>query len=223
MIFDETRQRSTRELEATNTTTEWREHEHISEQAQLAAQNLVDLAGSPELAKNAISVVEQRQAPESNHRATTFARWNDQFVKALEVFETSVERPVMSGDLVDWVIAAKSAGEHLGVLLHGDVQRMHRDLYASILKEDSELSSQVEKLRATDSQLADCDFDKLMQSLQNLLVRAQSAAQDELKVMPLHTEVVKSALAFIISARTQETAIATWFSEAFNRERGCGD
>jgi len=30
-------------------------------------------------------------------------------------------------------------------------------------------------------------------------------------------------LAFVIKARTQETAISTWFMEAFNRDRGVGD
>jgi len=56
-----------------------------------------------------------------------------------------------------------------------------------------------------------------------LLDRAQLAEQDEAKAKRLSAEAVKQALAFVISARTQETAIATWFSESFNRDSGFGD
>jgi len=78
-------------------------------------------------------------------------------------------------------------------------------------------------LRATDEQLLHIEFDKIAQSLSQLHDRAQSSAQDELKAEILRVEVVRQGLAFIISARTQETAITTWFSEAFNRDCGTGE
>ena len=148
---------------------------------------------------------------------------NDPFLKALEEFETSLETPSMSGDLTGWVATAQRACEQVGVLLRGDVQREHAALYATISREDPELSSRVEKLRATDEQLSLVDFGEVQFCLQRLLDRAQSVEQDEAKAKLLRAEVVKQALAFVISARTQETAISTWFSESFNRDSGFGD
>ena len=144
-------------------------------------------------------------------------------MNAIEDLETALETPAMSGQMIDWVSAAQRACEHLGVLLRDEVQRKHADLYSRISKADPELSSRVAKLRAIDEQLLRVDFDKVKLTLDQLFQLAQSAEQDELKVKLPRTEAIKLALAFVISARTQETAIATWFSEAFNRDSGFGD
>lgn len=216
---------STKAEQATHSAN-WSEREHVSEQSQVAAQTLMDAAGSSEHAKHAIDVVEQSQSASSGGDGTqaspTTVKRNDQFLKALEDFETSLQTPLMSGDLTDWVTNAQRACEHVGVLLLGDVQREHAALYATISQEEPELSSQVEKLRATDEQLSLVDFGEVLRCLKQLLDRAQSVEQDEAKAKLLSAEVVKIALAFVISARTQETAIATWFSEAFNRDSGIG-
>ena len=206
---------------------DWSEREHVSEQSQVAAQSLVDAAGSPEHAKHAIDVVEQSQSASPDDDSTltspTTIKRNDPFLKALEDFETSLETPLMSGELTDWVNTVQGACEHLGVLLRGDVPREHAAVYATISREEPELSSQVEKLRATDEQLSLVDFGEVQLSLKRLLDRAQAVEQDEKKASLLCAEVVKQALAFVIGARTQETAIATWFSESFNRDSGFGD
>jgi hypothetical protein len=204
----------------------WSEREHVSEQSQVAAQSLVDTAGSPEHAKHAIDVVEQSQNASPGDKSTqvspTTIKRNDQFVKALEDFETSLETPLMSGDLTGWVNTVQAACDHLGELLRGDVQREHAALYVTISREDPELASRVEKLRATDEQSL-VDFGNVQLGLKQLLDRAQSVEQDEAKAKLLSAEVVKQALALVITARTQETAIATWFSESFNRDSGFGD
>ena len=208
-------------------TADWHEHEHVSDQVQLEAQKLVDLVGSSELAKNAIDVVGQSQSASpgdsSTPAAPTTAKRNDQFLKALEDFETSLETPVMAGELTGWVTTVHRAFEHLGVLLRDDVQRDHAALYATISRQDSELSSRVEKLRKTDEQLAIVDFVNVQSGLKQLCDRAESAEQDEAKTTLLRADVLKQALAFVIAARTQETALATWFGEAFNRDSGFGD
>ncbi|MBC7967216.1 MAG: hypothetical protein H7Z17_14980 [Fuerstia sp.] len=206
---------------------DWTEHEHVSEHVQLEAQKLVHLVGSPELARNAIDVANQRQAalpsddPTRAHSADVQPA--DSFKKALEDFETSLERPVISGELIDWVTTAIREHQRLGVFLREDVQLAHADLYATILREDTDLSSRVAELRVTDEQLLHIEFDKIALILSQLSDRAQASAQDEEKAEILRVEVVRQGLAFVISARTQETAIATWFSEAFNRDCGSGD
>ncbi len=206
---------------------DWSEHEHVSEHVQLEAQKLVQLVGSAELAKNAIDVVEQRQGDspsgDSTRPRAPSRGPNDRLLKALEQFETSLATPVVSGELTDWVIIVTGACECVGLLLHGDIQREHAEIYATIALEDPELSSQVDTLRATDEQFLLVDFVNVQTRLKQLLDRAESVEQDELKVSPFRSDVAKQALAFVIGARTQETAIATWLSEAINRDRGFGD
>lgn len=146
----------------------------------------------------------------------------DRFFRALADLEASFETPVVSGELTDWLDAVARAWESLGVLLRGEVQRTHRESYLTILREDPDLSRQVEVLRAKDDQLTNLAFDRVTEGIKLLFDRAESAGQDELKTALLREEVIQEALAFIIEARTQETAIATWFSEAFNRDRGVG-
>lgn len=206
---------------------DWDDHEHVSQEVQMQAQKLVDLVGSPELAKFAIGVVEKGQCDTQSESSASSSqstiRQNDAFLKALEDFETSLETPVMPGDLTGWVTTVKRAYETLGAMLRDDVPLKHATVYAAIAREDQELANRVEKLRATDEQLAMVDFGIVECSIQQLLDRAESAEQDELKASRLREDVVKQALAFVISARTQETEITTWFSEAFNRDSGSGD
>ena len=206
---------------------DWTEHEHVSEHVQLEAQKLVNLVGSSELARNAIDVADQRLAAMPSDDATQASppavKQEDSFKKALEDLETSLERPVVSGELIDWVTQAVRAHQQLGVLLREDVQLAHADLYAMIVREDTDLSSRVAELRATDEELLDIEFDKIGLILRQLNDRAQSSAQDEEKPEILRVEVVRQGLAFVIGARTQETAITTWFSEAFYRDCGSGD
>lgn len=206
---------------------DWNEHEHVSGQVQLQAQKLVHLTGSPELAKYAIGSIEQSesdtQGQSSLPASSTTANRNDEFLKALEDFETSLATPVMSGELIGWVTTVNQKCVRVGELLNGDVQRQHAALYTTITRQDSDLASRVAQLRANDQQLATVDFVNVQCGIQLLLDRAESAEQDESKASLLRAEVVKQALAFVISARTQETAIGTWLSEAFNRDSGSGD
>lgn len=206
---------------------EWSAHEHVSEQVQVEAQKLVNLVGSSELAKNAIDIAEQRQSAspsnESTEGAPTTVKRPDPFLQALQDFETSLATPVISGELITWATNALRVCEHLGELMREDVQRKHAALYASIAREDPELSSRIEKLRATDEQLLLVDYGNVLMSLKQVLDHAQSAEQDEMKVSRHRVDMVQRSLLFVISARTQETAIVTWFGEAFTRDRGYGD
>lgn len=205
---------------------DWNEHEHVSHEVQLQAQKLVDLVGSPELAKFAIGVVEKSQCDPQRQvgaMSASNARQNDRFLKALQEFETSLETPVISGELIGWVTTIKKACETVGSMLRDDVPLQHSTIYRVIAREDQELANRVEKLRANDEQLTSVDFGVVECSIEQLLDRAESVEQDELKAARLREEVIRQGLAFVISARTQETEITTWFSEAFNRDSGSGD
>ncbi|MDZ4848813.1 MAG: hypothetical protein SGI77_05935 [Pirellulaceae bacterium] len=85
------------------------------------------------------------------------------------------------------------------------------------------MGTRVEKLLAIDTELCHDDFEIVQRSLALLLDRVNAAEPNESKLTEQVAKIVEQALAFVIKARTQETAIATWFMEAFNRDRGVGD
>lgn len=210
---------------------DWNEHEHVSEQVQLEAQKLVERAGTPELAKKAIEVIEGRQpaqppAQSADNRHSSVPAINpddDPFLKALTSFETALATPVVAGELGPWITNARIACDRVGVLLRSDVQRKHAELFAQILREDAELASRVEKLQEADAQIATFEYEEVHVRLRKLSDRADVADKHEARVSDSLEDTIKQALAFVINARTQETALSTWLMEAFNRDRGEGD
>lgn len=206
---------------------DWNEHEHVSDQVQLEAQKLVERAGTPELAKKAIEVIEGRQpTPSTDNRNSSVPTVNqddDPFLKALTSFERALATPVVSGELGSWITHARIACDQVGTLLRGDVQRKHAELYAQILRQDPELASQVEKLQEADAQIATFEYEEVHARLRNLSDRANVADKHEARVSDSLEDTIQRAQAFVIQARTQETALSTWLMEAFNRDRGEGD
>ena len=202
-------------------------NEHVSEQVQRVAQKLVDQAGSPEIARMAIEVIEHQQGKSQSKGIDRPIALDDQsqceFLESLKNFETALETPIISGELMNWAETAKDACEELGEILCNNLQDKHAELFARILKEDDEMGSRVESLRAIDQELRNEDLVGVQRSLNLVLERASAVEPDESKLKEQLGKTVEQALAFVIKARTQETAIATWFMEAFNRDRGVGD
>ena len=205
----------------------WNQHEHVSEQLQLEAQNLIDKAGSPGLAKNAIDVIEQLQpsvpnapVPQLNSIVT---QEKSPILAALEKFERALETPVVPGELTAWTGDAKGLCDKIGELLQTYVVQKHTESFSRILRQDIELGHRVENLREIDSRLLHVDFPSLNQKLGELDTRAPAVQPNESKLGSSVEEVVQEGLAFVIAARTQETAIETWYMEAFTRDCGSGD
>jgi len=212
---------------------DWSEHEHVSAQVQLEAEKLVDLVGTPELAKQAINIVErqqQRLSTGDSELSASLAKSRQAsakiaatFLKSLTDLETSLATPVVSGELTEWVTNALRDCERVKAILLRDVQNIHADLYSIILRENVDLSAQVEKLRAADAQIAHSDCDEVISSLNQIKRQARLARQDEAKLSGALANVIDLAMEFVIAARGQETAISAWLSEAFNRDLGSGD
>jgi len=223
----ETGKASPTQTHSTAQAADWNDHEHVSEQLQREAQKLVDQAGSPGIARMAIQVIEQQQgksqSKEINKPIASIDGSQCGFLELLQDFETTLETPIISGELMFWAESAKHACDELTEILCNDLQDKHAELFARILKEDDEMGSRVESLRAIDKELRHEDLVGVQRSLSLILERASATEPDESKLAEHLDETVAKALAFVIKARTQETAISTWFMEAFSRDRGVGD
>jgi hypothetical protein len=205
----------------------WSEGEHVSEQVQLEAQKLVHLAGNAELAKHAIDFASQVEASTSTTEATSSNQavpsnrnLNTKFLDSLDQFERLLGLPVINGELLEWVTNVNTSFEKVKALLLDKIQYTHGEVFSRILKEDPDLSSRVEALRAKDNQIAEQELREVDRGLASLLEIAQAVGNDESQISDLLARVSRKALMFVVISRAQETAIAAWLNEAFNRDLG---
>lgn len=79
--------------QASDATAKWNEHEHVAENAKIDAQKLVDTAGSPELAKQAIDAASNDNAKDKDALAAQLG-----FDSYLDMFESSTIVTAPSGE-----------------------------------------------------------------------------------------------------------------------------
>jgi hypothetical protein len=84
----------------------WTQHEHVAQPLQSHAQQLIDKAGSPGLARQAIAAAEQHPPARASSQDEFARRWG--FRSYLELFETSTHAGTASGK--SWRITAIPAG-----------------------------------------------------------------------------------------------------------------
>ena len=142
--------------------------------------------------------------------------------EALDELEACLETPIVPGELENWTRAARAACGRVGVALRAQVSDAHPEQYAEITQQDPELGHRVQQLRDEDQQLL-AQFDALNARLQQLPARAEFVEPCEGKLEQPTSEAVADGLALVIRVPSQEQALATWYQEAFNRDRGIGD
>jgi hypothetical protein len=193
---------------------DWREHEHLSDRGRVQAQRLVEEVGGQELAKLAIDAT--RDQPPLPPGA---AEPGKALQSALARLETALLTPLVSGELTTWVENARHALGELEADLWRQWDEVHPDHFRSIAAQDSEMLPRIEKLRDEDEQVKQA-FLRIKQRFDELDVRSQRVEPDEARVGKHLSELTDDALAMILAARKQETAVRTWFVEAFQRDRG---
>jgi hypothetical protein len=138
---------------------------------------------------------------------------------ALAEFETSLGTPVISGELADWVEAVKKTWDEASAQIHYHVKHSHPRQYEQIGKEDPELLPRVEQLQAEDLAI-EAARETLSNTVKRTAEHVPKLEPDEGKAQQHTKKLVDEGLAFIARVRKHETAIQTWFVEAFTRDRG---
>ena len=146
----------------------------------------------------------------------------DELKNALAAFETSLATPVVSGELTEWLDAAKQSWTEVSAKTHYQAKHAHPRQFDQIAKEDPELLPRVEQLQAEDAAIEQ-DRETLSQIVSSTTLHAPKLEPDEEKAQHHIKKLVDEGMAFIVRVRKQEVAIQTWFVEAFNRDRGAGD
>jgi hypothetical protein len=156
------------------------------------------------------------------HTMTTGETKEGRFLSALARFETCLETPVVPGELPTWLASAKKSCDEIGVLLRDEINSAHKKLLGEMARRDMALATRAEALKAKDSELFGQQND-IRVELESLLARADHFEPHESKLDEEVSRLVDAALGFVIEARKQNTALTTWYMEAFDRDRGVAD
>lgn len=141
---------------------------------------------------------------------------------ALDAFETSLLRPVVSGDLAGWIDELQRAWAEAASQIHLHVQQLHPRQYDEISKQDVELLPRIELLRAEDAAI-EAQRGKLNQCVERLAHHGPKLEPDEEKAQKHTKSLLDDATALIARVRKQSVAVQTWYIEAFNRDGGAVD
>jgi hypothetical protein len=188
----------------------------VSDQGRVQAQKLVDEVGGPELAKMAIDNTADQPPPRRDPADA------NPLLDALTRWETALLTPLVSGELKTWIEEACRAFDDVEPALWRQLDHVHPEQIQAIGAEDPEMLPKTEKLRADDQNVRET-FSRLKQRFGELSARAERVDSDEARVSDHLPAMTDEALATIMLIRKQETAVRTWFVEAFQRDRGEGD
>jgi hypothetical protein len=140
---------------------------------------------------------------------------------ALESLETLFAAPMVPGEHVAWTESLTAEWESLEPQIRQHLGA-HEQQYKQMLEVDQEMFKRVELLRQEDQAIA-AELDGLGELIERLRLKTPVAVPNEARTDKEREALSDGGLAFVMRLRKQEGAIDTWFSEAFNRDRGAGD
>ena len=144
------------------------------------------------------------------------------FENALRELERNLETPVVPGEMAAWSRSLLKSLKATGLSLQEIVHDVHEERFRQISEQDPALLPRVVKLRQEDQQLMR-DFEDVARLAAGLEPENEDVQSETPDVDDALDSLVKSGIAFVIRARTQEAALSTWHMEAFQRDRGVGD
>ncbi len=147
---------------------------------------------------------------------------NPQLTTALESLEKRLETPIVPGELSSWVDQAVSALDEVSQLLKRHITENHPKQLNEILVQDKGLAARVEQLQEADVALVE-QLVEVRRIADVLRANSERLEPDEAPAEDLNQALVDQGLQLIIEIRKQESAISTWYLEAFHRDRGVVD
>jgi hypothetical protein len=144
------------------------------------------------------------------------------FKTALDEFERSLVRPIISGELPAWVQEVQEAWREAAGQIHYQIKHLHPRQYEEIAQQDPELLPRIDLLKIEDTGIEE-QREKINQSVVRIAEHVPKLEPDEEKAQKYTKTLVDDGLAFVARIRKQVVAVQTWYIEAFNRDRGAVD
>lgn len=146
----------------------------------------------------------------------------EQFDDALTALESQFATPVVPGELESWIAPARDAAARLRTAFETRHHTLHEPQLDEIARQDAEQLPRVEKLRDAASDLFG-RFEQLQRMLTAIATPTEKIDDRESKMHAAIEKVSAGGLALAIDLRKLDKEIATWFVEAFQRDRGVAD
>lgn len=143
------------------------------------------------------------------------------FNRALARLESSLDVPVIPGELGPWLKSAEQGLRELEREANEELSE-HRDVYKSITQADATMAHRVRQLQREDQRLHQ-EIKDLEEYVARHRPRAEIAEPREELETPAVERICELGLALVRDLRKQEVALATWLQEAYQRDRGVAD
>jgi hypothetical protein len=148
---------------------------------------------------------------------------HDQEVRdALEELELSLGTPLVPGEMESWIQSLEAALGATGDVLQRQIAVTHKQQYAEILEQDPGLQPRIDQLQTADEQTLRM-LNALRERVEGIAPQVAAHEPDERRVETGLQQIADQGLELVVHARRQETAVTTWFTESFNRDRGTVD
>ena len=138
---------------------------------------------------------------------------------AVDAFETSLVRPLVSGELTPWLEEVKKAWGEAAAQIHYHTKHLHPRQYEAMAEQDAELLPRIDMLKIEDAALEE-QREQINQAVARVAQHAPKLVPDEEKAHKYIKSLVDDGMAFVMRVRKQSVAVQTWYIEAFNRDSG---
>jgi DNA repair exonuclease SbcCD ATPase subunit len=141
------------------------------------------------------------------------------FDEAIQSFESQFATPVVPGELMAWTALAKESVTELKSAFELRRRTYCRPQLEEIERQDPELLSRVQHMREACDELA-ARFEQLQRILDAITTPTDKVQDRESKMHTAIEKAVDDGLELAIEVRKHDKEVATWFVEAFQRDRG---
>jgi hypothetical protein len=144
------------------------------------------------------------------------------FKSAVDDFERSLLRPLLSGELPNWVKEVHQDWREAASHIHYQIKHQHPRQYEEIAQQDPELLPRIDLLKREDAAI-EVERETINQAVDRVAEHLPKLEPDEGKAEKFTKPLIDDGMAFIARVRKQVIAVQTWYIEAFNRDRGAVD
>lgn len=152
-------------------------------------------------------------------RSVEDAGQTDELSTALVQLESSLESPVVPGELRSWSSAVNKTLNATREPLWRELNHTHPEHYAKISRDDPDLLRRVEQMKEEDANIREA-YGAYASKIGQFHQQAEQVGAHESKLDSALSEVVDAGLQLVIRIRKQRQAISTWLQEAYHRDTG---
>jgi hypothetical protein len=152
----------------------------------------------------------------------TTTKTRDATAESLVQLEEHLELPYISGDLRDWSDKLCQILADTSQRIRAAVASQHSKAYDAIIKSQSNLRQQVDKLRSEDPGIVDA-LDSFAESTNRFASSIDETLLAGQQFQPKREQLIQEGLNLVLRIRRHRAAIDTWMGEALQRDNGVGD